>query len=170
MTPEELGRLFHRCTSSAFRLECLPAYDVTEDAERDAYRRWLAGEQLPPPQRAWPELVASAVAAGKRMQRVRVIRQMTDYIRFEMQWGYPANVTAGEDIRILDLGPEGEALPTQHDFWLFDDAIAVRLDYGSDGRFVGPIEVSDATTYRRTRDLVLRRAVPFAKYRASLPT
>jgi hypothetical protein len=170
MTPDELGRLFQRCASSAFRLECLPAYDVTEDAERDAYRRWLAGEELPPPQRAWPELVALAVAAGKRMQRVRVIRQMTDYIRFELHWGYPANVAAGEDIRILELGPENDALLTRHDFWLFDDAVAVRLDYATDGRFVGLVEIADATTCRRTRDLLLPLAVPFAKYRASLPT
>ena len=102
------------------------------------------------------------------MQRIRVIRELTDYIRFEMGWGYPPNVAAGEDIRIFELKAGNEALPVEHDFWLFDDRIAVRMDYTSDGAFIGPVEATNVETYRRARDLLLRWAVPFREYRPSL--
>jgi hypothetical protein len=167
MTPEELGRQLRSCTSSAFRLECLPSYDVTEDAERDAYAAWLAGKELPSPHRDWPELVASAVAAGKRMQRVRVVRQMTQYIRFQIEWGYPANVAAGEAIYILDHEPPGLL---RVDFWLFDDATAVVLEYDEHGRFTGLAPAETVEPYRQARDMALQSSVPFHEYRASLAT
>ncbi len=28
---------------------------------------------------------------------------LSDYLRYECEWGYTYNVTAGEDVRILDL-------------------------------------------------------------------
>jgi hypothetical protein len=172
VTPEELGRLFSTFERSAFRLECLPAYAVTEDAEREAFRRWLAGEHAPKKDRDWPKLVASAVAAGKSMQRVRVIRAMTDYIRFELSWGYPDNVAAGEDVRILQLQP-GESLADmpQEDYWLFDDAVMVRLQYDGSGQFLRCVAVRDHAQVRSCcgwRDTAMTRAVPFDSYRASL--
>ncbi|MFL6226855.1 MAG: DUF6879 family protein, partial [Actinomycetes bacterium] len=58
----DLASLFESFRSSAFRLECLPAYAVTEDDESEAFRRWLDGEQPPQKEREWPKLCASAVA------------------------------------------------------------------------------------------------------------
>jgi hypothetical protein len=167
----DLGKLFETFRLSAFRLEMLPSYDVTEDAEREAFRLWSAGDDVPAQDREWPRLVASAVAAGKTMQRVRLVqRPLSDYIRFEMEWGYPANVAAGEDIRILELAP-GEGFPyVADDFWLFDNETAVWLDYDEAGRFIGPVLADDVTGYRRMRDYALAHAMPFSEYRASLPT
>lgn len=172
MTPEELGHLFSTFERSAFRLECLPTYAVTEDAEAEAFRLWLAGEQPPKKARDWPKLVASATASGKRMQRVRVIRAITAYLRFELSWGYPDNVAAGEDIRILELQP-GESLAgmPEEDYWLFDDAIMVRLEYDGAGRFLRPVEVRDPAEVRRCcgwRDAVMTRAVSFDFYHTPL--
>jgi hypothetical protein len=165
----DLASLFESFRSTAFRLECLPAYAVTEDDESEAYRLWLAGEQPPQKEREWPRLVASAVAAGKSMQRVRLVTQpLSDYLRFEMDWGYPANVAAGEDIRILELGP-GEVFPyVVDDFWLFDNETAVWLDYDEQGHFIAPMLGNNLAGYRRMRDYVMDRAVPFSDYRASL--
>jgi hypothetical protein len=172
VTPEELGRLFSTFERSAFRLECLPTYAVTEDAEAAAFRLWLAGEQPPKKTRDWPKLVASATASGKRMQRVRVIRTMTAYVRFELSWGYPDNVAAGEDIRILELqADESLAGMPEEDYWLFDDAVMVRLEYDGAGRFLRPVAVRDPAEVRRCcgwRDAVIARAVSFHSYRTPL--
>jgi hypothetical protein len=103
----DFGQLFESFTVSAFRLECLPAYDVTEDAEREAFRRWRAGEQ-PQRDRAWLQTVRDAKERGAQMQRVRLVESpLTEYQRFELAHGYPANVAAGEDIRICGHRPDG---------------------------------------------------------------
>jgi hypothetical protein len=170
VTPAELGRLFETFRFSAFRLECLPSYDVTEDDEAQAYRLWSAGQQPPHGQREWPKLCASAVDAGKKMQRVRVVQApLTQYQRFQMEWGYPANVAAGEDIRII----EGELPPDmpREDYWLFDDDLAVVLEYDDQGRFVRPVMVEEIPhRYRRGALIALTHAERFESYRASLPS
>lgn len=58
---------------------------------------------------------------------------LTDYIRYEFEWGFVYNVEAGEDIRVLDLTDRpGPGLP-DHDFWLFDDQSVVKMMYRPDG-------------------------------------
>jgi Family of unknown function (DUF6879) len=164
---DDFGRLFESFTRSAFRLETLPEYRV--EVEAHYLQLFLLGH--PPPEsrkeRAWLKTVARACGAGKTMQRVRVVRRpLTHYIAFELEWGYPENVAAGEDIRILEL-ERGEQLPEiGHDFWLFDDRIVVRLEYDDEGRFVRPVAMDDAATYCRCRDATMARAVPLSEYRA----
>jgi hypothetical protein len=163
MTALDLGKLFQSFRSTAFRLECLPAYAVTEDDEAQAFRQWLKGEQPPEKEREWPKLVASAVAAGKSMQRVRLVPESpSQYLRFQMVWGYPANVAAGEDIRMLDHEPPGLL---KADFWLFDNEVAVVLEYDDQGRFLRPVAAETVTPYCQARDLALASSIP---YRLSL--
>jgi hypothetical protein len=166
MTPEELGRLFESFRSSAFRLECLPEYAVTEDDEAEAFRQWRAGQQPQSRDRAWPKLVASSVAAGKRMQRVRIISApMTEYQRFQCSHGYPANVAAGEEILILDHEPAGLL---KADFWIFDDVTAVVLEYDEQGHFLRPVVAEKVAPYRKARDMALESSVPFREYQLSV--
>ena len=163
MNAQELGQLFQTFSRSAFRLECLPSYDVTEDAERDAFRLWLAGERPQGQERGWPELVATAVASGKSMQRVRLVdTPLTEYQRFQCSWGYPANVAAGEAIYILDHRPDGLL---ELDFWLFDDSLAVVLEYDDAGRFLRPAVAETLTPYAQARDMALKSSTPFREYR-----
>jgi hypothetical protein len=170
VTPEDLGQRFASFRRTAFRLETLPQYHVDEDDEARAFKRFCDGQPVPDPvtDRAWPTFVRSATAAGKSVQRVRVVRRpLSQYVRFELEWGYPANEAAGEEIRILELGPDG-AMPELpgHDFWMFDGLIVVRLEYDDGGRFIRPVAPSDnASRYGRCRDAVMRRAVPFGQYR-----
>jgi hypothetical protein len=162
VTPEELGKLFESFRYSAFRLECLPAYAVTEDDESEAFRLWLAGERPPQKEREWPKLCASAVAVQKSMQRVRLATQpLSEYLCFEMEWGYPANVAAGEDIRILDHEPAGLL---KVDFWLFDDTTAVVLEYDDDGQFLRAVAAETVEPYRQAKELALASSEPFATY------
>ena len=168
MSPEELGKLFESFRYSAFRLECLPSYDVTEDDEAEALRLFLDGTTEPPwrKHREWPDTVRRAKRRGAQMQRVRLMETPpTNYQRFQCAWSYPANVEAGEDIRVLNQKPD-ELLVV--DFWLFDDTTAVVLEYDDNGRFLVPVVAETTEPYRRTRDLALRSAVRFSEYRLSL--
>jgi hypothetical protein len=173
LKPEDLGRLFVSFRHSAFRLETLAAYAIEEEAE--SLRAWRAGEPRPAWQedREWCRLVADATAAGKFMQRVRVVRRpLSEYIRLEFDWGYPDNIAAGEDIRVLELSGDDQ-LPfvpdpdRGYDFWCFDGVTVVRLEYDEAGRFILPVDVSDhAPRFIACQDYAMRRAVPFTDYRA----
>jgi hypothetical protein len=167
VNPPDLGRLFATFSSVAFRLETLASYNVPEEAE--SIRYWREGR--PPPSwqkdREWLRMVADATAAGKTMQRVRVVRRpLSDYVRMEFEWGYPDNIAIGEDIRILELGTNDVPGMVDHDYWLFDDATVVRMEYTDDGSFIRPVAVSDIAPYRRCRAVAMARAVAFHSYRA----
>jgi hypothetical protein len=47
---------------------------------------------------------------------------LSEYLRYECEWGYLPNAAAGEDIRILDLAekPRPDGLISE-DFWLMDN-------------------------------------------------
>lgn len=166
----QLGELIRsRFARHAFRLETLDAYDVGDDGADVA--RYLRGEPEPDPQRkgAWLARLRAEQAAGKARQRVHVLRSpLSDYLRYECEWGYLPNVAAGEDVRILDQAerPHPAALDVDHDFWLLDDQVIVRMHYDEHGRFLGA-EVLDGTElprYRATRDTALEAAEPFTSY------
>ena len=162
MNTDEFGKLFETFRSSAFRLETLPEYRVSQDVE--SLRLFREGQ--PPPEsrreRPWLQTIRNANARGARMQRVRVIRgALTEYQRFQFAWGYPDNLAAGEDIRILDHDVRGLL---SEDYWLFDDALVIRLDYDDEGRFLRPVVVDDVVPCRRCRDVALTHAVPFSDY------
>ena len=108
-----------------FRLETLDWYDAPN--EREPYRRFLAGEPVDPAWREpWKRLVRDVRASGRIMQRVHVVSEpVSDYIRFELLDVYPANVEAGEDVRIL--GRQNAATLPARDFWLFDNARAATM-------------------------------------------
>jgi hypothetical protein len=163
MNTDDLGALFETFVSSAFRLETLSEYRVPQDTE------WLRmfREGRPRPQarndRPWLATVRNAKARGAQMQRVRLVQTpLTEYQRFQFSWGYVENEEAGEEIRILDHEPPGLL---HQDFWLFDDATAVILEYDNAGQFLRPAMVSDVASYRRARDLALAVSVPFSEYR-----
>lgn len=167
---EVWSRYFRDFQLSAFRLERHPIY--TMPGEADELRRFLAGEKPPANYHyGWLDTMAAARAAGKIVRRVRVVRRpLTDYIRYEFEWGFVYNVAAGEDIRILDLtdwpGPE---LP-DHDFWLFDEQAVVKLLYRPDGTQIGRELVvdPDIAAYLSWCDAAWQQAVPFQDYEAGL--
>src|SRR6266566_1232252 len=105
LSENELDRFFaehfHR---TAFRLEVRDAYEVASDG--GDFARYLAGEPAPDPARkgAWLDELRADTAAGKRWQWCHVVRgPLTGYLRYEFEWGYQVNITAGATVRILDL-------------------------------------------------------------------
>ncbi len=173
LTAGELGAYIdERLTRSAFRLEALPQYLV--DSDGDDFKRFLAGETAPTPERKLPWLrrLTSEAAAGIHNHRVQAVRRpLTDYLRFEAEWGHAYSAAAGEDIRILDLTD----IPTpgwlgEHDFWLIDDTHPIQMHYDESGRFLGADAVPELLdTYRHTRDAAIAAAEPFVLWWTNHP-
>lgn len=164
MTSEEVRQLLRSFERSVFRLETLDRYNVGREGED--YQRWSRGEPPPPVDgHPWLELVREATSVGKRWERVHMIRlPLTDYLRFEFEYGYVLSEQVGERCHILEV-PEGKPLPVPAvDFWLFDDELVVRMDYDAEGHVLDRVAVTDAgsvSEFRRTRDLALSFATPF---------
>jgi hypothetical protein len=165
MTPEEIRELFRSFERSVFRLETLDRYAVPDD--NVDYRRWRQGEPAPPIDgHPWLELVRAATSTGKRWERVHTIRlPLTDYLRFELEYGYPLSEQVGERCYVLEV-PEGDPLPVPPvDFWLFDDKLVLRMDYDAEGRILERVPLTDIPTvseFRRRRELALSLATPFS--------
>jgi hypothetical protein len=162
-------RLMASVTSSAFRLETLPVYDMP--GEREEFARHLAGERPPADLHyRWLDTVAEGTKAGKVFQRVHVVRSpLSSYLEYEFAWGYVFNVRAGEDIRILDLAYMADpGLPDQ-DFWLLDDTTVVRMDYTAKGVQIGrTLLEEDPEPYVAWKRVALAHAQPFADYYSRL--
>lgn len=154
-----------RSSDQLFRLETLDRYST--GAEDEDYGRWSRGEPQPPVDGdPWfDKVVRATTLAGKQWRRVHMLRlPLTDYLRFELEYGYTRSEQAGERVYILEVA-QGAPLPLPPvDFWLFGDDVAVRMDYDSDGSVLDRVLVTDRSTveqFRRRRDLALSRATPF---------
>jgi hypothetical protein len=171
-TPAEFGAVFDSLfRRSAFRLEVLDRYAVPDEAE--PFRRFLAREPQDPAWREpYKEFVREALRDGKQMARVHAVREpLSDYLEFELTCGYPANVAAGEDVRVLRRASWPHLRLPDHDYWLFDDRVAAVMIYGDAGDFQGADVISDpamVARYRRARDLAMQHSVPLGTYLTSL--
>jgi hypothetical protein len=171
-TPEEFGAAFDsRFQRSAFRLETLSQYVVPNEAV--PFGRFLAGRPQDPAWREpWAQFVREAQRDGKQISRVHVVGEpLSDYLQFELTCAYPANVIAGEDVRIMQVPGWFSPPVVTRDFWLFDDREAVVMIYSDMGIFKGAEATSDpvkVARYRQTRDRAMQGSVPLADYLASL--
>ncbi len=166
--------LFRSFKHTAYRLETLQTYDVSYEIE--PYRAFLAGQPRPhdPSKNAWTAMLAESAAAGKIVRRVHLVNEpLTDYLRYELEWSYPPNVEAGEDIHILPSKgvPPGDlsllVLNRVSDYWLFDSSDLWVMQYDRDGAFVYIQQVSDPSTIVQRalwRDAALHYAIPYTDY------
>ncbi len=161
-------RFFDSYEREAFRLETLPSYGVAnEDKELQSFL--ATGQLVIPDDDQWLVRVRHFRATGRWVGRVHVLRQpLSDYLRYEFAV-YSHAVQAGEDVRILDLTDQAELGLPALDFWLFDNARVVRMDYDADGHQLGREWLEDSTDALRCLEAsALERAVPFRDYRAKL--
>jgi hypothetical protein len=158
-------------TRTAFRLETLQQYEVASDGSD--FARYLAGEAEPTPERKqpWLDRLRSERARGLRRSRVRLVTHpVTDYTRYECEWGYTPNVKAGEEVLILDAREAAVSevdvgwLTECGDFWLLDDSHVVVMHYGPEGQFLGAERAEDVAPYRDVAQLAMEPAEPFATW------
>jgi hypothetical protein len=161
----EMAALFDGYQRTAWRFEAQPVYTMPN--EQVSFARFLAGEPKPSDHNEdWHETVRSYVTSGKKMGRVRVVRQpLTDYQRYQLAWGIPGNIEAGEDIRILDVTENGLGLPKQ-DFWMFDESIVVHLNFNADGTFRDRdrLDSPNLSMYLEWQNVAVNHSVSFAEY------
>lgn len=132
---QEFDHLFSR---RVYRLETLDSYDAPN--ERAPFAAFMAGERVDDGWRAnWRRIAGDITASGRTMERVHVVTEpVSDYMRFMMLHGYPANVESGEYVGIIGRTSSGVVLldydtVAQPDYWLFDDDLAAVLDYDAAG-------------------------------------
>lgn len=90
---------------------------------------WRRGNPEPPLRPALEEHRSGSCAVtddGRHNARVRFPElPMTEYAAMEFAWGCPGNVTAGEEINIVDRAEHPEFDHLREDFVVFDDAADV---------------------------------------------
>ncbi|MYQ77338.1 MULTISPECIES: DUF6879 family protein [unclassified Streptomyces] len=164
---KSLGDWLEGFEREAFRLETLDDYSKSGGVE--AYQAFLAGEPQPESYRTsgWITTVGNAVRSGKRIYRVHILaRPLTDYLRFELSWGYRRNMAAGEEFYILDTTTQRNPIPDAPDFWMFDERTVGRMSYTPDGRYTGSEFLGEdrLPTYLTFRNKAMEHATPFTEW------
>jgi hypothetical protein len=154
LTGDDFNDLFRYFTTTAVRLETQAVYTVPE--EQESLREFLAGEPRPVTEFAfyatWLGKIRAATAAGKRVERVRVLEEPpTDYQRWEI-WSGQFNTAAGETIRYLPRSrAKAIGLPLTDDWWLFDGKRLAVMRFGRRGEPLGGEIVTDSDVVARHR-------------------
>jgi hypothetical protein len=164
ISPAAFGDLFRSFQRSAWRWEAQETYRQADEVE--PWQRWRDG--IPVLEdldwlRPWLDDVRAATQAGRVFQRVRKLTDpLTEYLRWQMEVT-PANVEAGEDIRLLPDHLARELGLPEHDFWIFDEVQVAILQFGPDGLTGAEIVTEPATVarYNSWRNIAWTTAVPF---------
>ncbi|MGH3898274.1 MAG: DUF6879 family protein [Pseudonocardiaceae bacterium] len=165
LTLDQLGEFVaSHHTRDLFRLETLSFYNAASDS--DDLRRYLQGEPAPTAEakRPWLDRIRVDVAAGRAWRRIHAVTQpLSDYVRYECEWGYVPNSAAGEQIRIAELTP---ALAQIGDFFVLDGKHVVRSRYGETGRFVNAEVLGDssAAPFLAIAELLWHQATTFSTW------
>ena len=156
----------HAFKHTAFRLEVRDRYNEPEEAP--VLRRFLeSGEIDESYMDDWITELAPRLAAGERMERVRVVSEpLSDYTRFGVALSH-YNAQAGEHIGYLSRERAAELDLPGHDFWLIDSTTLLILRFGADDILLGAELVTDPAVVVRHcyyRDVAQHYAVPWQEY------
>jgi hypothetical protein len=92
---------------------------------------------------SWLALLREATARGRQVTRIRVVTlPLTDYSRFGV-WCARFTNGAGEDIRYLERGKAAALKLPDHDYWLFDSRLLLRMHFDDQDAFLGGEVVKD---------------------------
>jgi hypothetical protein len=166
---EERMALFKNFQKSAFRLETLDQYVVTD--EWPQFQAYLLGDESKNSRnKEWTDYIRSQTEQGKSIERIHIIpRELTDYLKFEIDWAYRYSQEAGEKISFVYR----EALPMPlkslelPDFWLFDDSACLIQRYNDIGSWQGSDFLrseSGLQTLRHVRDVLFPLSFPLDQH------
>lgn len=171
LSAEQFDLLFDEFTTSAVRLETLPAYNVGGDEQQrlTAHRlgrpRPLRNVRTSP----WLARIATGTILGnKQWKRVRVVDDpLTDYQGWQLH-SYREAQAVGDEVLIARRADVGDVGP---DFWLLDQSRVVVMRYHPDGRVhrreyvIDPAVVAECAA---RVGAVTKRAVPLNRFLADL--
>lgn len=148
-------------THDLFRLEVLPFYNAASDD--DDFHRYMRGEAVPTAQAKapWLDRIRADTEAGRTWRRVHAVDEpLTDYVRYEAEWGYCYNASAGERIR---MAPLTTALARVGDFFVLDRERVVRSRYDESGRFhhAEVLQTDAVAPYLAIAELLWEQATDF---------
>ncbi len=152
---------FENFKKYAFRLELLQEYNV--DGEKESIKEFLKTGKVSE-DKDWTNLIKSAISRGAFMERVHVIiLPISKYLKYEIE-AYKANIEAGEKVSFM-LKEEFDKINTKinHDFWLFDDKIVLKMNYDLSGKFKGFEEIKNASEFVKLKDITLLKSKPISE-------
>ncbi len=92
---------------------------------------------------SWLDMLRETTSKGRRFARVRVVSlPLTDYSRFGV-WCARFTNGAGEDIRYLPRDQADAAGLPNHDYWLFDSRLLVRMRFDDNDSLLGGELIED---------------------------
>jgi hypothetical protein len=120
-------------TTHRLRIENRRAYAAASDG--GDFARYLDGAPEPLEGAAWRDRLRADTAAGKAWAKVHVIvGDLSDYERYEFEWGFTRTTAAGEQVRIYEAQP-GE-LDGLDDYTVVNHQHVVAGIYAADDQFV----------------------------------
>ncbi|MHC5261289.1 DUF6879 family protein [Streptomyces sp. UC4497] len=163
---EQWAAKFEATQREAWRLETLPQYLMPQEAgEFEAFK---AGARIDPQtvQNEYTDRLRRHASEGRPQGRVHVLtRPLSDYLRFEFHQYYAPHSLAGEQIRILDVTDRENPLAGVQDFWMFDHAEVVLMNYHPDGEQINrEVFEGDVTPYIEYQRIAVAESVPFEEY------
>ncbi len=140
---DDLVDALQSARDDVFRFEGRQTY-----SDDELWQQFLRGEwwEQDADLTGWCALVSATVDRGASWTRVRLVTEpWTDYTRWELEQHFPHNLTAGEDIRLLEARHEWRV----SDFWMVDGR-AWLLDYDVHG-VMTPVEVTGLAEFDALR-------------------
>lgn len=163
---EEWAAKFEDFQQEAWRLETLPQYLMPQEEEE--FAAFMAGTRIDPRavSNEYTDRLRRQVVEGRSQGRVHVVtRPISDYLRFEFSHYYAPHALAGEEIRILDVTDRSNPLEGVQDFWIFDRAEVVLMNYHPDGRQINrEVHEGDVARFIEYQRIAVVESVPFEEY------
>lgn len=163
---EEWAARFQGFRREAWRLETLSQYLMPQEAAELA--AFAAGARIDPHavSNEYTGRLRRQAVEGRSQGRVHIVtRPLSTYLRFEFSQYYAPHALAGEKIRILDVTDRRNPLEGVQDFWIFDGAEVVLMNYHPDGRQINrEVHEGDVAPFVEHQRIAVAESVPFEEY------
>jgi hypothetical protein len=144
----DLYQYLQSAKKSLFRFETLQEYKVEGDGiDDDGMKEW------------W-DFITLKTKSGVKMERVRlVIEPLTEYTKNELIV-HKKSKTFGDDIRLMKEDSFRSLNINQEDFWLVDDVIVLKMNYGTGGEYLGfNVIESDVDHYIAIKNRLIENSI-----------
>jgi hypothetical protein len=153
-------------TTDLLRVELRQTYG--NPADQHDLRAYLRGEPLPGT--PWLDGIRHELKAGKTWRVLHAVSEpLTDYLRYESEWGYVPGTAAGEEVRIITHTP---SLARVSDLLILDHQHVLRYTYNDRSDFIGAeliTDAADASAYVALSELLWQHAEDFTTWWAAHP-